>query len=60
MESIFKELNKIDDNISIRESRKIFGESIQPRKITEETNYQKLVKAFPELVLDAEDISDNV
>lgn len=60
MESIFKELNKIDDNISIRESRKIFGESIQPRKITEETNYQKLVKAFPELVLDTEEFSDNV
>ena len=60
MESIFKELNKIDDSISIRESRKIFGESIEPQKITEETNYQKLVKAFPELELDTEEFSDNI
>ena len=56
MSSIFAELNKINDNESLREERKILGESIDFKKLDEETNFQKLVKAFPELALD--DISD--
>lgn len=56
MSSIFAELNKINDNKSLREERKILGESIDFKKLDEETNFQKLVKAFPELELD--DISD--
>ncbi len=56
MSSIFAELNKINDNESLREERKILGESIDFKKLDEETNFQKLVKTFPELALD--DISD--
>lgn len=56
MSSIFAELNKINDNESLREERKILGESIDFKKQDEETNFQKLVKTFPELALD--DISD--
>lgn len=49
MSSIFAELNKINDNESIREERKILGESVDFKKLNEETNFEKLVKAFPEL-----------
>lgn len=52
MSSIFAELNKINDNESLREERKILGESVDFKKLNEETNFEKLVKAFPELGLD--------
>ena len=52
MSSIFAELNKINDNESLREERKILGESVDFKKLNEETNFEKLVKAFPELALD--------
>ena len=52
MSSIFAELNKINDNESLREERKILGESVNFKKLNEETNFEKLVKAFPELALD--------
>lgn len=52
MSSIFAELNKINDNESLREERKILGESVDFKKLDEETNFEKLVKAFPELTLD--------
>ena len=51
-DSIFAELNKINDNESLREERKILGESVDFKKLNEETNFEKLVKAFPELALD--------
>lgn len=52
MSGIFSELNKINDNESLREERKILGESVDFKKLNEETNFEKLVKAFPELALD--------
>lgn len=52
MSSIFAELNKINDNESLREERKILGESVDFKKLNEETNFEKLIKAFPELALD--------
>ena len=52
MSGIFAELNKINDNESLREERKILGESVDFKKLNEETNFEKLVKAFPELALD--------
>ena len=52
MSSIFAELNKINDNESLREERKILGESVDFKKLNEETNFEKLVKAFPDLALD--------
>lgn len=57
MSSIFAELNKINDNESLREERKILGESVDFKKLNEETNFEKLVKAFPELALDDMDES---
>ena len=58
MSSIFAELNKINDNESLREERKILGESVDFKKLNEETNFEKLVKAFPELALDDSDDID--
>lgn len=58
MSSIFAELNKINDNESLREERKILGESVDFKKLNEETNFEKLVKAFPELALDDSDAID--
>lgn len=58
MSSIFAELNKINDNESLREERKIIGESVDFKKLNEETNFEKLVKAFPELALDDSDAID--
>lgn len=54
--SVFAEMNQINDKESLREERKILGESVDFKKLNEETNFEKLVKVFPELALD--DISD--
>lgn len=60
MSSIFAELNKINDNESLREERKILGESVDFKKLNEETNFEKLVKAFPELALDDASIEESM
>lgn len=59
MSSIFSDLNKLNDNESLRESAKILGESIDfKKKPVNESLLDKIKSKHPELFFDKGDIDD--